>query len=225
MELSIAHNFLILTFHPKRSGYRITMHARDAGIVGGIVLDLVLQEHIRIKDGYAEIKSKSGSKSVAHRLVWERIRAGGKPGKVKRVIRHFAQKGRKLRYALLEDLRDAGMISLEDKRFLFIPYRRAHLLRSDIQDKMAHSLRESLLKERELDTESVSLLSLISACKMHRVISTDSTDRKLIRKKLKKVLADVPVAAEVHDVIREAQAAVIAATSAAATTSAASAGS
>jgi golgi phosphoprotein 3 len=70
----------------------------------------------------------------------------------------------------------------------------------------------------------LALLAMIEVCKLHKVIAKDKEQAKLIKKELKIIIKESPIAQTVESTIKEIQAAIIAATMAATIATTASAG-
>ncbi len=105
-----------------------------------------------------------------------------------------------------------GLIRIEHRKFLgLIPYRKCYLTDSRTRDSLIRQLRECVLFRRELINENIVILGLIEACRMHNIISSDRQELKTIRKELKLIIKESPIAEAIDKTIKEVQAAIIAA--------------
>ena len=195
---------------------------RNAGIAGGILLDLAREEKIKVVDKRIKVLSRATKTSQAHNLALKKIAGSNKEKKAKTWISNIASWNGKYRHALLEDMRRKRLIQVEKKKFLFIPYTKTRLLDRKKQTALAAELREVILQKKKLDSETAAILGLIEATRIYRIISKDRREQKEMKTRLREMLADDAILKGVGEAIREMQAAVAASVAAtAAATSAA----
>lgn len=221
MELSTPEKFLLLIHHPKKARYVVPEQKRNAGIAGGILLDLAMDEKIRLVDKKVKVLSRTTKISKAHNMALKKIADAPKERKAKCWVSRLAGSNSKYRHALLDDMARKRLVLLEDRRFLFIPYKTSRLLEPSKQAKLASGIREAILVKKEPDSEMAAILGLIEATKLYRIISKDRQEQKVIKARLREMLKDDAILKGVGQAIREMQAAV--ASSVAATTAATSA--
>ena len=113
---------------------------------------------------------------------------------------------------ILHDLAMDGKIRLEDKRFIIFPYKHAYLIDGNYRDSQLKELNDIILTGKSLDIESASILGIIEACKMHKVLTKNKESLKIIKSNLKEMVKHDSVSQEVKQVIAEMQAAAVAAT-------------
>ncbi len=114
------------------------------------------------------------------------------------------------RKLMLEILQHKGIIRLEKKRFLFIPYLKAYLIKKNDRIKLINAIRDTLIYTKKTDLEMASLLGLIQACQMIRILSKESSERKHFKIKLDQIMKSDEIASGVNIVVREMQAAILA---------------
>lgn len=212
MELNTAEKFLILVMHPKKARYVIPETAVNPGLFGSILVDLYLEEKIEFKDKRIISKSSYTKISKAHNMFLSKIAATKKKKRIKTWIANLAWNSRKYRHLILHDLALKGKIRLEDRRFLFIPYKSAFLIDINTRNSYLEDLKEILLNKQKIDSEKASLIGIIDACKIHRIITRDKESLKKIKENIKELVVQDSVSVEVRQVIREMQAAAIAST-------------
>lgn len=211
MNLTIAEKFLLLSLKPQKTGYCIDDARLNSGLIGSILLDLSFDDKINIQGKILHTNDSRTKLSKVHQQMLQTMADAAKPRKIRRWISKFKPKGRSIRHSILQDMQDKQLLRLENKRFLIFPYKTVKLLETRTRSKLITILRDSILKARDIDTQTASLMALIQACRMHKVISSNKQDMKQIRAKLKNILVDQPIAQGVEQVIRETQAAVSAA--------------
>ncbi len=211
MNLNIAEKFLLLCFKPEKSGYVVSFTMLNAGMVGAILLDLAMDEKINIEGNMLITKGSRTDLSAVHHQILKKMADAWKPKKIRAWVSKFSHQGKKWRHPMMNVMQDKRLVKMEDKKFLVFPYKKAILTGTKERRDLAKHLHDIVTHSREIGDETASLLGLIHACGMHRVISKDRSELKQIRKKLKDILRNEPIAQGVDKVIRETQAAVNAA--------------
>jgi golgi phosphoprotein 3 len=212
MELSITERFLVIAHQPEKGGFIISQIFLEYGLAGAILLEMSLQDIVSVEDDMLILKknAKPGSQIISD--ISSMISRSEKPRKADYWIRKIAEKSRTFRWTVLEELADKRVISIENKKFLgLIPYRRSYLADRDIRYTMIQHLKNNILFHKELSNETVSVLGLIEACKMHKIITDDRDELKAVKKELKIIIKESPIAEKIDKTIKQVQAAVIAA--------------
>jgi hypothetical protein len=215
MSLSIAEKFMVLAHHPVKSTYLVTDQAKNAGLIGAILLDLLKEERIYIKEGKITIKHTNTHLPESHSLILQKIHQSSRTRKVKSWISRFAQVPGKYRKSLLISLERKGIFRIEHKRFLFIKYLRTKLIKASVRDDIIQELRDTIFKNKKPDKEYAMVLGLVQACKMHKIICRSKDELKLSKTRLKEIIESDAIARDVDKVIQEMQTAVITAIAAA----------
>lgn len=225
MKLTIAESFLVLIHHPEKARYIVDGNVRNAGLIGSIFLDLSLDENIITEDGYLIVKSFQTKLPGLYKKILDKMSNSPRKRKPKVWISRFSQRSNKPRRELLDSLEKKGIVDIEHKVFLVFPYIRSRLLKQDLRNQMISDLRDIIFKNKEIDPHSASLLGLIQACKMHKVVCNDKAELKQSRLKIKEIIESDLITQGVSTVIQEMQAAMMAAiiASTAATTAASAA--
>jgi len=209
--MNTAEKFLLLVMHPEKSRYVIPEAAINPGLFGAIFVDLSIEGKIEFEDKRIKAKSSYTKISKAHNEILRKIAASKKRKKIKSWIAGFAWKSRKYRHMILHDLEMDGKIRLEDKRFIIFPYKRAYLIDRNYRESQLKELNDIILTGKSLDVETASILGIIEACKMHKVLTRNKESLKMIKSNLKEMVKHDSVSQEVKQVIAEMQAAAVAA--------------
>lgn len=209
MSLTVAEKFLILIHHPQKSKYVVSEQAKNAGLIGAILLDLSAEERISIGEGKVTVRHSSTRLPEPHRLILQKIQQSPKQKKVKSWISRFAQGPGKYRKGILISLERKGILRIEHKRFLFIKYLRTYMIKTSDRDEIIRELRDIVFNNRKPDKDNAMMLGLVQACKMHKVISRNKDEAKRSKTKMKEIIESDEIAKEVDVVIREMQVAVI----------------
>lgn len=209
--MNLSDQFIILALKPNKTGYRIGPQQLIAGITGALFLELTFDKQISIKDKYVSVAKTGRSKDSAHQLILEKIQSRQKPRKIKNWISFFAQRPGRIKKIKLNQLARNHKIRIIPKRFLFIKYKEVALVDTTYQRKLINELLAALKSKMNLTEENISLLALVHACKMHKVLSDKKEDIKRYKTELKEFINSNEVAKNVDTVIREMQSAVVAA--------------
>ena len=209
MKLNTAQKFLILALHPDKARFLITQPALNAGFIGSVLMDLALDQRIEIRDGVLSAVRANVKSSAAQDLIHAKIEAAGKPKKIKRWIAKFVQSGRKYRHMDIRELEQGNYVKMEEKRFLIFPYRKIRLVNKHERNKLVMELRNAIIHGKPITSETAAILSIMDACKMHKILSTDKSDLSVIKSKMKDLVQKHPISEGVDKVIREMQAAIV----------------
>lgn len=209
--LNLTEKFILLAIHPDKVRYKISDQALNAGLIGAILLDLTKEDKLVISNKMLRAKSSYSTISTTHNQILSIVQQSEKERNIKRWIQKLSMKSGTYRKKVLEGLRDKGLIKIEYKKFLFIPYIKAHLIKKNEQVNLINQIREILIYSKKPDTEMASLLGMVEACKMYSIIGRNRSERKDFQKKLKEIIKSDLIASGVDQVIKEMQAAITAA--------------
>jgi len=212
MELNIAEKYLLISLHPEKSRYLVSDQMINPGLFGSMLADLVMDDKVEIRDKRIHSKSDYTKISEAHNLILSKISASKKAKRIKTWISNFNWNARKYRYMILHELAMKSMIKLENKRFIMFNYKNARVINQHVRQSILNDITDTIYKKRTPDDEVASLLGIIDACKMYKVITRDKAEIKLIRPVIKEKVKQDSISKEVQLVINEIQAASVAAT-------------
>lgn len=212
MELNIVEKFLILAQHPTKGRFVIPDLKINHGIIGAILLEMSIDNKIVIENDRLILKNTKNDDNQIIAEVSEIINNSKKLRKIKNWIPKLENKARKYKWIILKDLVRKKIIRIEKKKFLgIIPYKSCYLINSKIRYDLIKELKRRVQYHRDLDSANVSVLGLIEACHMYKVLTTEKAELKRIKKELKKIIKESPIADTVDKTIKEVQAAVISA--------------
>jgi golgi phosphoprotein 3 len=225
MKLNTAEKFLILAHHPEKGRFVINGLQLSYGIVGALLLEMSLEKIVSVQDNRLVYSSAGIEKDPVISELSATIRQSEKSRRKRFWISKFARKSRRYKWTILGQLTDKRLIRIENKKFLgLIPYKKSYIIDSSIRTELIRTARNNVLNRKDLNEENVVVLGLIVACNMHRIISSDHQELKKIRKELKEIIKESPIAGVLAETIKQVRTAIIAsvAASSAASSSAAS---
>jgi hypothetical protein len=145
----------------------------------------------------------------------EKMGVQGTPRKIRFWIRRLAQKSARYKWQRLQELEEKRVVRIEHRKLLgLIPYRRSYLINKKLQYDLIRETRNTIMQQGAPDREQQVILGLVEACRMNKIISRERSERKMINARLKAIMKDSPVAADVDLTIRQVQAAIIGAVAA-----------
>lgn len=210
LNLNTQERFLVLAQHPEKGRFVISDIQLNFGIIGAILLDLTVNDEIKIENDILTTTGKSGSTNKNNHEVLSIISSSTKQRKVKTWLSKLARKSRYFKWEIIKNLETMNIIKVEQKRFLgLIPYRRCYLTDKQFRGELLNNLRNQVLFKTDFIPADLVLLGLVEACQMHKHLAKDRQELKTIKEKLKKIIKDNPIASGVSETIRQVQAAVI----------------
>jgi len=183
-------------------------------MIGALFIELSFNKIIEINNHYVSVKIVPNSIKNPVDGMLQKIHQKKRIKKAKFWISKFAHSPGKFKTYFLEEMAKKRLIKIERKRFLFIPYKRISLINKREREQLITSLRAALLQGQEMTGEKASLLGLIGACKIAKVLCRDKQELKMIKTKLKELMDSDQISHDVDQVIKEMHAAVIAAVTA-----------
>lgn len=210
MKLNTLNKFLLIAHHPEKGRFLISDVHINYGIIGAALLEMSLDGQLKIEENRLIVLKSGNSENSIIAEISKEIRASKKTKKIRFWIAKLARKSRKYKWEILSDLEKNKLLRIEDKKFLgFIPYRRSYLVQSNTRRDLIHQLRKEALYGRDLSNDSMLILSLIEACKMHKIITSDKEELKRLKQALKEIIKNSPIADTVDKTIKQVQAAIV----------------
>jgi hypothetical protein len=138
------------------------------------------------------------------------IKQSPKPRRIRYWVNKFSRKSKKFKSLIFDEMEKKRLIRVEYKKFLGIfPYKKTFLLDARTRLDLTKQLHNTILHQRKLDEENLGVLGLVEACKMHKTLTSDRSELKILRKNLKESLKDSPITKVVDNTIVQVQAAIM----------------
>lgn len=226
MNLNILSKFLLLAQHPNKGRFLIGDLHINYGIIGAALLEMSVDEKITIiKDKLILIDDQNSNPSNSIDVaITAIIKESKKTRKLRYWLQKLARKSNQYKWVILSDLEEKGLVRIEHKKFLRIfPYKKSYLVENNVRNNLIEQLRKAALQRETMSNDTLLMLALVEACKMHKIIASDKRELKLLRKELKEIVKQSPIAETLNKTIQQMQAAIMiaimASTSAAASSS------
>ena len=210
MKLHLLEKFILLAHHPEKPRFSISEIQVNYGLTGAILLDLSIQDKIDIKNGNLIINDLNGIDHPISSALAKKISHEEKNKSIKHWILKYGKKASNEKKQLLFTLRDKGFLSLEEKKILWLfPYLQSKVANRPAHEKLVAETKRLILKPSGLTAHETSLLGLVEACKMYKVLSQDKQEIKMMKNCLKDILKESPIAASVDATVKQVQSAII----------------
>lgn len=210
MRLNTLNKFLLVAQHPSKGRFLISDMHINYGIIGAALLEMSQDKQIDIEENKLILINKGESDNPIITEISKQIRNSKKPRKIKYWITKLARKSRKFKWIILTDLEKDKLVRIEDRRFLgLVPYRKSYLIDKTTRENLISQLRSNVLFRNDLNEDSILMLGLVEACKMHKIITSDKEELKKLKKELKEIIKDSPIADTIDKTIKQIQAAII----------------
>jgi hypothetical protein len=167
--LALYEELFLLTLNEHKSG-SVTLSKSETlpyGLVGAALIDLILQGRVQL-DEKSKVVLKDATPtgdSFLDNLLEKVTASNEKPKKLAYWIENLGLRGHKQQKELIAHLAEEGILSIEEKRYLWvIPY--AEYSERDASAKyfIKTHLREVVLAGEKPDQRATALLSLANAC-------------------------------------------------------------
>jgi hypothetical protein len=209
MEIRLTEKFLLTAQNPGKGKFLINDFQLNYGIVGAILMEMTFDNKISIDKDKLLLKSFKTSSDPVISQVEKAIKNSKKLRKLKYWISKLEKGARKYKWIFLEKMEKEKLVRIEKRKFLgLITYRQCYLVDRKMRDGLIKQLKEAVLYKKGLNEENIVLLGLVDACGLHKTIASDRNELKVIKKKLKELLKDEPIAKAVRKTIAEMQAAI-----------------
>ena len=209
-DLIVPEKFFLLAQHPEKGKFVIEGVPLQHGFAGSLLLEMSVEKRIQIDNKVLVLKPAKEKSMPPMSEIYNLIKDADKPKSIKVWINRLARRHRKYKWMVLDGMAKKRILRIEDKRFLgMIPYKRCYLTDRRRRERMIAELRSTVLQKRALTEENMALLGLIEACKMHKILATNKDELKTIRKKLKDLIKESPIAGSIDKTIKEVQGAII----------------
>jgi hypothetical protein len=223
MQYPVSLSFILLSIDPEKGSLINYGTSFNYGLAGAIIMDMTTAELLKTENGKLLPNQQNSDSEVANNVL-ELMHKRKKPRSIKNWITKIGGHPAAPKKAFLQMLEDQNLIKIIQKRWLgLIPYKRYSLLKPDDRQKLIHTLREDLLSDKKLSQRESTLLGLIKATNIQKILYNNDIPKKEIRQQLKKRMKEDALSNDVSKSIQEVQTAIMAASTAgtiAATTSA-----
>jgi len=209
--LNIPEKFFLLAHHPEKGRLVVSGQYFRYGIAGAILLDLSLDGRIGIENGRIVPRPGNTPSDALKSEVIQMITESARQRRAGFWVRRLAFRYTRYINQIQTGLVGKRLVRIEEARFLgIIPWRRTYLTESYTRTSLIRQLKSDILAYRGDAGSGSALASLVEACRMRSILSSDREELKMLKSQIKRIMKDTPVSNVVAETIREVQAAIIA---------------
>ena len=191
MELSITEKFLLLAQHPEKGKFIISGIHIQYGIVGALLLEMSLENRIDLQNIILTLKTTKSHHNLTIAEIENQIRSVSKPKKINRWMNKLSRKSKKFKKTILDQLVRKHIIRIEQRSFLgIIPYQKHYLINRKLRSQQIQHLKTAILSNKTITSDDIVMMGLIEACKMQSILTSDKSELKIIKQKLKEIIKD-----------------------------------
>lgn len=184
----LSEKLFCLAINPAKGG--VLMNSATAlpmAITGAVLYELSKQDIISLKDNIVSLKSSNINSDEVFEFFLKHIRLKEKNRKIRYWISYFNNKSRTIHKMFVTGLVRRNILRVEEKRFLFIPYKKTYLSNRVIVESFAKEIEEFALGTKNYSDDIVILSILAQKLNLMSRIFPDRQKRKEAAKKLKSI--------------------------------------
>lgn len=208
-DLKLSEKLFCLAVDPKSGGILMGAHSvLGITLSGAVLTELFEKGMISINNEVVHLDNPSYLNDEIHELFMNRIRLSKKDRRIRGWISIFNGRGGKFKNALIRQLVRKNVLRLEERRFLFIPYKKVFLMDRMLVESIGQEVKDTLMGKTHPGEEAMMLAMLAVRANLLRRIIPEKEERKTAALNLKKI-PETPVTKAVKEVIQMAHAGVI----------------
>lgn len=191
MKLNIQEQFLLLTKHPTKGKFIIADSHIKFGIIGALLLKISFDDNIILEKDKLILNDNINNDNAMISEISIIIKDAKKNKKLSYWITKLSKYAEKYKQNILSNFGKNGMLRIEEKKFIGIfPYTKYFLIENSIRENIIQQVKNNILNKKSLSNEELTLLVLIQACNMFKIISSDRVEIKLLKMKLKDIIKE-----------------------------------
>lgn len=211
MKLNILNKFLLLAHHPEKGRFLISETHINYGIIGAALLEMSLDGQIKIDDDkLIVLENVKSNRPIISEILTE-VKNSKKSREIRYWLNRLARNSRQFKWIILTELQNEKLVRIEKRKLLgLIPYRKSYLVDRTLRESVISQLKNDVLfRKNSLNEDSMIMLGLIEACRMHQIITSDKVELKKLKKELKEIIKDSTIASTVDETLKQIQAAIM----------------
>ena len=220
MELTIPEKFILLSLNNKKGNIQISLNHFNYGLAGAVLLELAKEGYITLKNKKINPTGSKWPKNQVLKNVYSKINASKRRKMARTWIQKLAFSIKKIKEPFFSNLIQNGIIFRREHRFAgLIRYSRYPVREKKLKESIISEIRELVLEDKTTSNDLVLLACLSEACQFTRKIFINRDERKIARKKIKKLMKENEMTKILSDTLAQINAAIIASISVAAAAS------
>jgi len=211
MDLHLHEGILLLNLDDESGKYTSSLAYFNYAFAAGIVIDLLLEDRVKIEDNRLLLKTNAITDSRALNAVIEQISRRKKPMKVSNWLHTIVQRSSKLYKLCIEKLIKQGILERKQAKILWVfNVNRYPTVNDQPENELRKRIKTLVLDDKATpDRKEKLLLNIIGRCELLYVILADKAERKQGQKRLDQLIKDSDIDEHIGQAIEEMQAAMM----------------
>lgn len=209
MEIKLKEKFLLLSLEDRKGGREKGVQFLEAGFIACILLEMILEEILEIKEGHLHLSRVRTSNDAVHRDVISQLLKQKKQKTIKFWITHLNMRSARYRKIVLKNLVYQRILRKEAHRFLFFRFYRYPTVNPDPENAFRRELVQTLKDPAHLNEMDLALLSILEAVKILSVLIPDKEEQKEARERIRRAAKDSDFGRAINKAIQEMTAAIV----------------
>jgi len=210
MELTIPEKFILLTLNSKKGNIQISLNSFNYGLAGAVLLELAKEGCITLENKKINPTGYKWPKNKVLKNVYSKIHASKRRKKARTWIQKLSFSIKKIKEPFFSNLIQNGIISRSEHHFAgLIRYYRYPVKQEKLKTSIISEIKELVLENKSVSNDLVILACLAEACQFTRKIFTNRDERKIARKKIKKLMKENEMTKIISDTLAQINAAII----------------
>ena len=215
MNNTVAELFVIMAIDPEKGRITIDKIHFRYPLAGALLMDYLGKGEFSVEKKRV-IPSFSMNGQAVHDMISEKIMNSNRNRRISTWIRIITRKHRMISGNIISGLEKQKVISIEHKKFLnILPYNKYWFIDKSIRINTIDHLRGILLHGKRPEKSDIMLLGIIDAARAYKMLASEFSERRILRRKNSELLADDVMSSEIALAVREIKAAIIASVTAA----------
>jgi len=200
-SLKLSEKLFCLAVNPKKGGiYLNATAAITMTLTGSVFAELKQKGLVFIDRGMVHLINPTIQSDEILEFFLNRLRIRNKDRRMRTWIAYFHARGRKIRKLFIRHLVLKNVLFMEEKRFLFFPYKKVCIKNHELIEHIRKDLKKTLLDTTVLSEDLLVLARMATKTNLLQRIFPDRGRQKIAANNLKK-LPETEISKAVHEAI------------------------
>lgn len=187
--MMLIEKLLLIAHHPNSARFLVDHTLLDYSITGALFLELAANEQFQIINKKLHLDNHAQASTVYTRDLMMRIRKANNTRQLLYWIQILAPRAYKYRNRIMKELVRKKQITYVHKKFMgLFSYKLHYLTNLQNRQEIVDDIRNKIHGNQPINQQDIQLIALINTCKLHRKIARDSSESKIIKKRIKIIL-------------------------------------
>lgn len=203
MNLNLVDQLCLLALDDEKGSFVADSLSFAYGLAGAVILELSLQEKIKIREKKIEINThkKCNDDLLDHFL--DQIRNSKKKRELQSWVKIIGEKLSYIKEETVKKLIDDGILTKKEEKILWVfSVDKFPTKNAKPENELRKRLNDILLNDRSLELKESMLISLIDMCSLNKEVY-GKEGAKQCKKKIKEIIENAQLSSDVGKVVKE----------------------